>query len=226
MNSQELEPSLAAHEAIIEESLNGFRKAAASLKSIKDGKLYKGTYKTYEEYCIQRWQITPQHANRLIRAADVVETIKSEPNGSVLPETEAQARALSKVKTQYLSETWKRIQNETGKAQPTAEDIRIYLEGERNEEVIDTEVIGSPAKIDFDTILSEPYIMGSVQKESGRAQISVDADDASVERLTRLKALAGEKYGNPISKGSVVSQALKLLELVCLQDDVDKQVLS
>ncbi len=210
--------SLQVQEKIIQKGLNGLIKTGEALKAIKEGKLYSDEYSTYQEYCQKRWNFTPQHANRLIRAATVIEDIKSEPIGSVLPQSEAQARALSKSENPAID--WKETQKVTGKEQPTAKEIEILI-GEQNkkEDVIDVEIAEKthcetindiPEETEqastillLKDIINTPYEKGV---RTGRAQISVEADDDSVERLVRLK--------NSLlsSKSSVVSLALIFLE--------------
>jgi hypothetical protein len=80
-------------EAVIERGVKTFIEVGTALKEIRDSRLYKQQYGTFEEYCKQRWGFTPQHGGRLIAAARTVQEI--EPNGfHSAPENERQARAL------------------------------------------------------------------------------------------------------------------------------------
>ena len=213
---------LQEQEVIIQKGLMGFIVAGTALRKIKEDKLYKDNYSTYDEYCQQKWNFTPQHANRLIKAATVVEEIKSESIGSVLPQSEAQARALLKSKNPATD--WIKIQKKTGEEQPIAKDIEIFIKAKnRKEDIIDVEISeetheeirceatnDAPEETEqgsiillLKDIISTPYKKGV---RTGRAQISVEADDDSVERLERLKESLHS------SKSSVVSQALLFLE--------------
>jgi len=136
---QELLPSsaksqLQEQEEIIQRGLMGFFEAGAALARIKKGKLYdEGSYSTYSDYCQQRWGFSPSYANRLIRAATVVEKIRKVPIGTVLPQSESQARALSKSETPAI--VWKETQEIMGKEQPTAKEIEVFIK-ERNKQVL------------------------------------------------------------------------------------------
>ncbi len=212
-------PSLKNLEETIETGVKGYIKAGQALEYIKSKKLYKGAYDTYEEYCRKRWGFTPQHANRLISAAKIEDKIKSEPTGSVSPQTESQIRALSKSKNPEID--WKDIQEATGKEQPTAKEITAYLKEKYTENTIDAELIeDDPDAIETDTamflvdVIDNPYEMGS---KTGRPQVSVAVDDITVSRLNQLR----EHFNIP--KASVVAQALLLLEkTVELQSQKDK----
>jgi hypothetical protein len=226
IQKQELIPSsllqLQEQEEIIQKGLMGFMVAGTALRKIKENKLYGDNYSTYDAYCQQRWNFTPQHANRLIKAATVVEEIKSESIGSVLPQSEAQARALLKSKNPVND--WLKIQEQIGEKQPIAKDIEIFIKAQnKKEDVIDVEIAEEthediPCEAIDDSseeteqgsivlllkdIINTPYKKGVI---TGRPQISVEADDDSVERLERLKESLHS------SKSSVVSQGLIFLE--------------
>ena len=211
--------SLQECESIIEVGFSSLQEAGKALQYIKSKKLYKGDYNTYEEYCKKRWGMTPQHANRLISAAKIEDKIKSEPTGSVSPQTESQIRALSKSENPEID--WKDIQEATGKEQPTAKEITAYLKEKYTENTIDAELIeDDPEETETDTamflvdVIDNPYEMGS---KTGRPQVSVTVDDVTVSRLNQLR----EHFN--ISKASVVAQALLLLEkTVELQSQKDK----
>ena len=212
--------SLQAYEKIIDMGIKGYSEAGIALEAIKSKKLYKGAYGTYEEYFRERWGFSPQHSNRLISAAKVIgEMQKSEPTGSVLPQTESQIRALSKSKNPEID--WKDIQEATGKEQPTAKEITAYLQEKYTKNTIDAELIeDDPDEIETDTamflvdVINNPYEMGS---KTGRPQVSVAVDDITVSRLNQLR----EHFNIP--KASVVAQALLLLEkTVELQSQKDK----
>ena len=68
-----------------------------ALREIRDGRLYRTQFGTFEEYCQLRWGFTPQHSNRLVMAARVVKAIEMEPIGSITPQTESQARELTRL---------------------------------------------------------------------------------------------------------------------------------
>jgi hypothetical protein len=50
------------------------------LGAIRDGKLYQRRYNfsSFEEYCDQRWEVTPQQANRLIAASAFAEACQNQ----------------------------------------------------------------------------------------------------------------------------------------------------
>ena len=71
---------------------SAFYEVGTELRHIRDQRLYRERYGTFEDYCQERWEWTPQHVGRLIMAADVVDEI--EPMGSILPTSERHVRPL------------------------------------------------------------------------------------------------------------------------------------
>lgn len=86
--------SLERHEKTIEAGLKSFVEVGNALLAIRDGRLYRAEFGTFEAYCKERWDFTPVHSRRLIDAATVTEHLKTKPIGFVLPANESQARPL------------------------------------------------------------------------------------------------------------------------------------
>jgi hypothetical protein len=92
-------------EAIVEKGLGTFFEVGTALAEIRAGKLYRQDYDTFEDYCRGRWQMAQQSATRLIRAAETVANLKTEPIGS-LPTHESQVRPLTKLRPDQQREAW------------------------------------------------------------------------------------------------------------------------
>ena len=112
--------TLQENEAIIERGLEAYREAGIALKEIRDERQYKDTHKTFEAYCRERWQMTRQQANNLIRAADTAADL--ETNGFQPPKTERVAREL-KGTLKEKRRTWDEARKEHG-PNPTAEQVK------------------------------------------------------------------------------------------------------
>jgi hypothetical protein len=91
-------------ERVIERNITAFYEIGTALLTIRDRRLYREKYKTFESYCQSRWQFAKNYANRLIASAKVVEAVV--PTGTI-PENEAQARPLSKLPAEEQPEAWK-----------------------------------------------------------------------------------------------------------------------
>lgn len=112
--------SLVDCESVIERGVRTFVEVGTALAQIRDGRLYREDHGTFEEYCNARWSFTPQHAGRLMIAAEVV--AQMEPIGST-PTNEAQARELASVPAEQRAEVWRETVERTD-GKPTAAAVR------------------------------------------------------------------------------------------------------
>jgi hypothetical protein len=96
---------LAELETAIEHGLQTFIEVGNALMEIRDSRLYREQFGTFEDYCRDRWGMERRHAYRLIDAADVVNNVS---NWTHLPPptNEAQARPLAGLTPQLQREVW------------------------------------------------------------------------------------------------------------------------
>lgn len=81
-------------ERLVERFRSSFIEAGEALREIRDGRLYRTSHGTFDEYAKVRWSLTRSQAHRLIAATDIVAIIRMSPIGDILPVTESQAREL------------------------------------------------------------------------------------------------------------------------------------
>jgi hypothetical protein len=82
-----------------------FVEVGSALLRIRDERLYRTTYGTFEDYCEQRWSISRPRAYELISAVGVVSAIAD--TGQSPPENEAQARELARVPEADRADVWR-----------------------------------------------------------------------------------------------------------------------
>ncbi|MFA6271403.1 MAG: MT-A70 family methyltransferase [Candidatus Paceibacterota bacterium] len=100
---------LAECEAVIERGLKTFVDVGNALLEIRDSRLYRAEFGTFEDYCKERWGMKRAHAYRMIEAAQVVETLS--PMGDILPTSERQARPLTVLEPEQQREAWQYVVN-------------------------------------------------------------------------------------------------------------------
>lgn len=107
--------TLASFETVIRQGLDSFVEVGNALAKIRDGRLYRAEFSTFEEYCGSKWNLSKRHVNRLVAAAEVVEDIKPdvEPTGpvgpTIAPSTERQARPLASVPKEERATVWQEV---------------------------------------------------------------------------------------------------------------------
>ncbi|MDF5719877.1 MAG: hypothetical protein PUP91_05200 [Rhizonema sp. PD37] len=92
-------------ETRVELGLKAFWEIGQALSQIRDQRLYRANYKTFEEYCMTRWEMSRRSAYQLIGAAMVVENVRN--CAQILPLNEAQARPLTALSPEQQREAWK-----------------------------------------------------------------------------------------------------------------------
>lgn len=89
----EPDAALVECEAVIERGLKSFVEVGQALARIRDERLYKAEFTTFEEYCRTRWGFNRDGGTRLIRASEI--HVQLDALRAPTPATESQARELS-----------------------------------------------------------------------------------------------------------------------------------
>lgn len=125
---------LEACEQVIERGLATFVDVGTALLEVRDSRLYREQYATFEAYCAERWGISRSRAHRLIDAASV--TLNLLPIGNI-PANEAQARELTGLTPDEQREVWQAAVETAPDGKVTAAHVRdvaqAYKESERPE---------------------------------------------------------------------------------------------
>jgi hypothetical protein len=85
-------------ERTIARGLKSFVEVGMALKEIRDRRLYRQLYSTFEEYCARRWDFSRPRAYELCAASEVIADLSANADIKLLPENEAQARPLTRLK--------------------------------------------------------------------------------------------------------------------------------
>lgn len=110
-------------ETVIERGLGTFVEVGTALAEIRDSRLYRHQFKTFEDYCRARWGFSRRHSNRLIEAAEVVEQLG--PIGPIPAITnEAQTRAIAPVLREQGPEVAAQVLREAAEVGLTAKSIQ------------------------------------------------------------------------------------------------------
>lgn len=128
--------TLAECEEVIQKSVEAFFDAGRALVRIRDQRLYKGRFDSFERYCQQRWGFTRQRSSQLIAAAEVVTTVAVGNNGNgahSAPTNERVARELAPLrdKPEEMRAAWQEAEGRAaqyGRA-PTSSDVRSAVQG-------------------------------------------------------------------------------------------------
>jgi hypothetical protein len=112
--------SLAECEEKIRAGLQTFVEVGTALATIRDNRLYRAEYGSFEQYVEDRWQLSRAHAYRMIVAADAVSPIGD--TDLPMPTNEGQARELARTPASDRADVWRETVERTN-GKPTAAAI-------------------------------------------------------------------------------------------------------
>ena len=113
-----------------------FVEAGTALRQLRDGRLYKSTHKTFEEYCRDRFGFSRAHPYRLIDAAKVVDNLSSvniqnnlSPNRrQIMPTTIEQVRALTALEPDAQQQIWQQAVEQADGKVPSGRIVKSIVE--------------------------------------------------------------------------------------------------
>ena len=94
-------------EVVIKQGLQTFIEVGQALMTIREKRLYRIGFKTFEDYCVEKWSMDKRHANRLIQASETISNLG--PIGPVIPQTESQVRPLTRLEPEIQKEVWTEV---------------------------------------------------------------------------------------------------------------------
>ncbi len=175
---------LAECEEVIERGMGVFIEVGTALMAVRDSRLYRTEFATFEEYCRERWQLEASHAYKMIDAARVVELISS-PNGGedLLPATERQARELAPLLDlpDELRDVWQRAVERT-EGKPTAAAIRQIV----REATDEAEAQAAEARRQREVTDELNSITARIDPEKFRDDLGVDITWPVIRALEKL----------------------------------------
>lgn len=114
-------------EKIIQRGFNTFVEVGQALLEIRDSRLYKMDYSTFEDYCRERWGVTKVHAYRLMDASEVIGNLQSNQLVT-FPVTESQARPLSVLPPEIQAKAWQKAIDTAPNGKVTAAHVQDVVE--------------------------------------------------------------------------------------------------
>jgi hypothetical protein len=94
-------------EVVIKQGLQTFIEVGQALMTIREKRLYRIGFKTFEDYCVERWSFGRRYVNQIIQASEVISNLGA--IAPILPKTETQARPLTSLEPEIQKEVWTEV---------------------------------------------------------------------------------------------------------------------
>jgi hypothetical protein len=97
-----------------------------ALRSNTSKPVIRAEYRSFQEYCRNRWEMSRVHAFRLLKAGGVHQLLL--PVGNIsLPENEAQIQPLTGLPTNKIKSIWQRAIKKAAPGRVTAKLVRLVI---------------------------------------------------------------------------------------------------
>lgn len=113
-------------EAVIERGLATFVEVGTALLKIRDSRLYRIDFDSFEEYCQERWDMSRPRAYQLIDAANIARNVSTMVD--TVPTSERQARPLASLDPDEQRQAWNRALDTAPNGRVTAEHVKATVD--------------------------------------------------------------------------------------------------
>jgi len=168
---------LRQHEVVVERGLATFVEVGEALAGIRDGRLYRAEYATFEDYCQQRWGLAWRTAYRLMDAAAVVGNLSH--GTEMLPTNERQTRPLTSLPPDVQREVWARAVETAPDSKVTAAHVERVVEDLRSGAIHSRMVMTSSES-------NEWYTPANIIDLAHAVMEGIDLDPASCEQANNV----------------------------------------
>lgn len=184
------------HEQVIEKGLETFYEVGQSLSFIREKRLYRKEFKTFEEYCQEKWGRSRRWANLIIKSSEVIGVLESGNHGSQIPEAERQARPLTKLDTpEQQAEAWENAIANSESGKPTAKEVAIEVEKLQEKikqlEESKTSLESEKSKLN-QLVVNQKLLVEQATNEAAEQKRLVERSNvmlqSEAERIAKLKA--------------------------------------
>ena len=122
-------------EETIQKHLSAFYEVGFALMQIRDNRLYRETYATFEEYCKEKWDISRPRAYQLIKAAEVHDNLSTTVDNLStivdIPQSESVLRPLSPLPPQEQREVYQEAVKTAPEGKVTAKHVENIVKKRR-----------------------------------------------------------------------------------------------
>jgi hypothetical protein len=172
----------------------GFYMAGVALKQIRDCRLYRQQYKTFEEYCRDRFDFSRVNAFYLIKSVEVVNNLTSNllTNGyQNLPSSVRQIRPLTKLAPKQQLSAWQKAVSVAPNGKPSGKLVSQVVKEIQKLEKMDDFLIDNQEHIQSKTSYSQKQEGLNYKPGNNGCEWYVKVEQSTYEHLKDYQQLNG-----------------------------------
>lgn len=112
-------------ETTIAKGIETFIEVGQALKQIRDQRLYRGEFKSFDAYVQEKWMLSRSRAYQLIESAEVAGNVHHGAQNQVAIPNERTARELAKLPAEEQPKAWDEVLSQ--KSKPTQKDVEAHV---------------------------------------------------------------------------------------------------
>lgn len=143
---------LAKLEAVVERHVQSFFDVVDAMRTIKAENLWRGDYRSWEDYVERKWRMSRQHSYRLLDAGGIIEAVKNVTQGDThpvrLPASERPYREIGELLAKNAKP--EQVVKLLKMANTYTENTRDIEPGDIHKAALELKLIAKPVKIVFE----------------------------------------------------------------------------
>lgn len=184
---------LTSYEAVIQQGLESFVEVGNALAAVRDKRLYRATFGTFEEYCQAKWNLTRGYVNRIVAASEAASSLDTKVSK---PQNVAQATPLAQVPREQRDEVWKEVVETAPRDEKTDEP---KITAKHVEQVVAKALDKPTPHVANNSGNNEWYTPPAIVEAARRCLKEIDCDPASCEKANETvqakKIFTAERCG-------------------------------
>jgi hypothetical protein len=178
---------LAACEETIRAGLTTFVDVGSALATIRNERLYRKEFGTFEDYCRAKWSMSRQRANQLVDAADLAKQLTTTV---VKPESERQTRPLSALPPEQRADAWREATETAPAGRITAAHVQSVVDrrtGKGEAETTTEYVDMSTGEVLDDVQVVKTTTTRATREDLLRASDAMSFAEIAISQLSRIR---------------------------------------
>jgi hypothetical protein len=178
---------LAACEETIKAGLTTFVDVGSALATIRNERLYRAEFGTFEDYCKSKWSMGRNYVNKVISAAEIADSL-----GTTVPtpESERHVRPLASLPPEQRADAWKEATETAPAGRVTAAHVQSVVDRRTGK----GEAESTTEYVDMSTgeVLDDVQVVKTTTKRATREDLLRASDamsfaEIAISQLSRIR---------------------------------------